>query len=250
MTVTVMVIAPKISKAAHRFASASEPCHDLRSDPFSGSGRAVAVIQACFAWLLLSLCGGVLMAFSGKVEPMALSAKIDGDYQVMPAEASDESLRVPLGTLLVDPAKIKAIDSSKVRGKITFIRLVGGVNEVRVMMIDTSGSAFFDEALKAEVLNEPEAEPITYVLKRNWTSSDEWGSSRGTTIATLSKDKDGYLVVGLNMTAQGRTFIFPRGPTKGTAWLKYSPVASPNPPVPPSTPPKKKDEGSTKVRLP
>ena len=163
---------------------------------------------------------------------------IDGHYTMMPQATSEPALLAQdLGSLVITPLKFADLN---VTGKIESIELTVLGDVLRVVAIDSAGARVLSESVP--VVHEVDGKKGFLTLLREWKSGDEWGSSKGTTTTKFMREADGNLLVAVSVVSSGRTFIIPRGESKSDSWLKYSPVASPNPPVPPSTPSKKKDE--------
>ncbi len=163
---------------------------------------------------------------------------IDGHYTMMPLAASEPALLTQdLGSLVINPLKFAGL---KVTGKIESIQLTVLGDVLCVLAIDSAGARVLSESVP--VVHDVDGKPGSLTSQREWKSGDEWGSSKGTTTTRLIREEEGTLLVAVSTVSSGRTLIFPRGKSKSDSWLKYSPVSSPNPPVSPSLPSKKKDE--------
>lgn len=147
-------------------------------------------------------------------------ASVDGQYAMMPLEASEHTLlSQDLGSLLLEPRKFENLS---ITGKIESIKLTVSNKELNIMAFDSTGARVLSETVPAS--HEIHGNTGSLTLSRRWKGNDEWGSSQGTTTVRLLHERDGSLMVFVSVASSGRTLIFPRGQTKSDAWLKYAPI--------------------------
>ena len=151
------------------------------------------------------------------------SQEIDGEYHMLPCYASNDALSrmQDLGSLLVEPIKFYQL---KVTGKIESIRISRSDDGFRVVAIDSAGNAVLSEIVKAKVEQLDGSKVFT--LHYQWRGGDEWGTSKGQTTTTLSREKDGNLLARVIVESTERAFIFSKSKLKSETWLKYRPITS------------------------
>jgi hypothetical protein len=171
-------------------------------------------------WICSLLLAAADMLHGAQTDNGVKQVNVDGHYTMMPQLASQPALLAQdLGSLIIDPLKFYGL---KVAGKIESIQLTLFGDALRVVAIDSAGESVLSESVP--VVTSMNGKSGALILRREWKSQDEWGSSRGTTTAKFIREEDGNLLVTVSIVSSGRTLIFPRGKSRSDSWIKYPSV--------------------------